>query len=146
MPKQQQSAANVSTIRNPEQQNKTTSKAAGDKKRETSSVSGNEEQGKTQPEKKNTRKRVFIIGDSILNGISEHGLNKSHDVKVRPHSGATSQDNKDHVKPIIRRKPDLIIIHAGTNDLAKGCNTLESIALIRMSMREDLKGCQWAMA
>ena len=73
----------------------------------------------------NRRKRVFIIGDSILNGISEHGLNKNHDVKVRSHSRPTSQDINDHIKPIIRRKPDLIIIHAGTNDLAKGYNTVD---------------------
>ena len=138
MPKQQQSAANVSTRRHPEQQNKSTSKLAGDKKKpETSSVSGNEEQEKTQPEKKNTRKRVFIIGDSILNGISEYGLNKNHDVKVRPHSGATSQDIKDHIKPIIRRKPDLIIIHAGTNDLTKGCNTVDEMNEIIDAAKSD---------
>ena len=136
--KQQQSAANVSTTRNPEQQNKPRSKPAGDKKKlETSSVNGNEEQEKTQPEKKNTRKRVFIIGDSILNGISENGLNKRHDVKVRPHSGATSQDIKDHIKPIIRRKPDLIIIHAGTNDLTKGCNTVEEMNEIIEAAKSD---------
>ena len=47
LPKQQQSAANVSTTRNPEQQNKQRSKPAGDKKKpETTSVNGNEEQEK----------------------------------------------------------------------------------------------------
>ena len=138
LPEQQQSAANVSTTRNPDQQNKPRSKPAGDKKKpETSSVNGNEEQEKTQPEKKYTRKRVFIIGDSILNGISENGLNKSHDVKVRPHSGATSQDIKDHIKPIIRRKPDLIIIHAGTNDLTKGCNTVDEMNEIIDAAKSD---------
>ena len=104
---------------------------------ETLSVNGNEEQEKTQPEKKNTRKRVFIIGDSILNGISENGLNKSHDVKLRPHSGATSQAIKDHIKPIIRRKPDLIIIHAETNDLTKGCNTVEEMNEIIEAAKSD---------
>ena len=105
-------------------------------KQNSSKVNGNEEQETTEPEK-NTRKRVFIIGDSILNGISEYGLNKSHDVKVRPHSGATSQDIKDHIKPIIRRKPDLIIIHAGTNDLTKGCNTVEEMNEIIDAAKSD---------
>ena len=48
LPKQQQSAGNVSTTRKPEQQNIPRSKPAGDKKKlETSNVNGNE---KTQPE------------------------------------------------------------------------------------------------
>ena len=128
----------MSTTRKPEQQNVTRSKPAGDKKKpETSSVNGNEEQETTQPDKMNTRKRVFIIGDSILNGISEYGLNKNHDVKVRPQSGATSQDIKDHIKPIIRRKPDLIIIHAGMNDLTIGCNTVEEMNEIIDAAKSD---------
>ena len=65
----------------------------------------------------NTRKRVTIVGDSILNGIYEEGLQKSHNVRVKPHSGATTTDIVDYLKPVIRKKPDCIIIHAGTNDL-----------------------------
>ena len=65
----------------------------------------------------NTRKRVTIVGDSMLNGIYEEGLQKSHNVRVKPHSGATTTDIVDYLKPVIRRKPDCIIIHAGTNDL-----------------------------
>ena len=58
-------------------------------------------------------------------------------MKVRPHRGATSQDIKDYIKPIIRRKPDLIIIHAGTNDLTKGCNTVEETNEIIEAARTD---------
>ena len=64
-----------------------------------------------------TRKRVTIVGDSILNGIYEEGLQKAHNVRVKPHSGATTTDIVDYLKPVIRKKPDCIIIHAGTNDL-----------------------------
>eukprot|EP00794_Sanderia_malayensis_P006441 gene6441-7172_t len=38
-------------------------------------------------------------------------------VKVRAHSGATSADISDHIKPLIRRKPDCVTIHCGTNDI-----------------------------
>ena len=65
------------------------------------------------------RKDVAIIGDSILNGLSEQGLRKRRNVKVRAHSGATSLHIKDHVGPILRRKPDCVLIHFGTNDLTK---------------------------
>ena len=35
------------------------------------------------------------------------------------------EDIADHIKPVTRRKPDLLIIHAGTNDLTRGINTIE---------------------
>ena len=64
-----------------------------------------------------TRKRIAIIGDSMLNGIYEEGMQKDHNVKIKPHSGATTRDIVDYLKPVTRKKPDCIIIHAGTNDL-----------------------------
>eukprot|EP00794_Sanderia_malayensis_P002656 gene2656-3073_t len=76
LPEQQQSAANVSgTSSNTVKQNKLKNKSSDKKKQESSMENGNNEQETAQPEK-NTRKRVFIIGDSMLNGISEYGLNK----------------------------------------------------------------------
>ena len=64
------------------------------------------------------RKNVFIVGDSLLNGINENGMKKlNHNVKVRNHPGATTEDIIDHIKPILRKKPDLLIVHSGTNDL-----------------------------
>ena len=59
------------------------------------------------------------MGDAILNGLSEQGLRKRHSVKVRANSGATGLDIKDHVRPILRRKPDCVLIHCRTNDLTK---------------------------
>ena len=68
-----------------------------------------------------------IVGDSMLNSLDERGLQKRHHVKIRNHSGATSQDILDHIKPIIRRKPDTIIVHAGTNDLTANINYLKNV-------------------
>ena len=51
------------------------------------------------------RKNVFIVGDSLLNGINENGMKKlNHNVKVRNHPGATTEDIIDHIKPILRKK------------------------------------------
>ena len=36
-------------------------------------------------------------------------------MKVNP--GANTQDIVDHMKPAIRRKPDTLILHTGTNDI-----------------------------
>ena len=45
---------------------------------------------------------------------------KNKDVKVDAHSGSTTVDMLDYIKPIARRKPDVIVIHTGTSDLKKG--------------------------
>ena len=56
-------------------------------------------------------------------------MRKRHNVKIRAHSGATSLDIKDHIRPIVRRKPDCVLVHCGTNDLTKkdGIDTIETI-------------------
>ena len=52
----------------------------------------------------NTRRKIKIIGDSILHRISEFGLRRKHNLKVRPHPWASMQDIKDHIRPVIRQK------------------------------------------
>ena len=72
------------------------------------------------------RKTIIVVGDSILNGISKNGLSKNakkHNVKVRAHPGATSRDLIDHIKPVARRKPNLVVIHVGTNDITNNVDT-----------------------
>ena len=56
------------------------------------------------------RKNVFIIGDSMIEGLAERDISKDHNVKVRPQPGCTTEDIEDHINP------DAIIIHSGTND------------------------------
>jgi len=60
-------------------------------------------------------------------------------VKIRAHSGATSLDSKDHIRPIIRRKPDCVLIHCGTNDLTKKdpINTTETIKEIISDVKKE---------
>ena len=76
----------------------------------------NQENGPKQTKTKN-RKRIMIVGDSMLNGILDEGLQKDPNVQVKRHPGATTRDIVDYVRPVIRKKPDCIIMHAGTNDL-----------------------------
>ena len=77
----------------------------------------NQENGPKQTKPK-SRKRITIVSDSMLNGIFDVGSQKDHKVQVKRHPGATTRDIVDYVRPVIRKKPDCIIIHAGTNDLA----------------------------
>ena len=75
---------------------------------------------------KNTKK-VFIVGDSMIKNITGTGISRSNTVKMRPHPGATTVDICDYIKPELRHKPDVIIIHCGTNDIENEINTVKKI-------------------
>ena len=65
-----------------------------------------------------SKQTVAIIGDSIIKNLDGNKLsNKERNAIVRSFTGATTDDIKDYCKPIAKRKPDVCIIHAGTNDL-----------------------------
>ena len=58
-----------------------------------------------------------IIGDSILTGMEDNRFqNIGRKVKIFDHSSATIDDLHHHIIPILKRKPDHIIINVGTND------------------------------
>ena len=59
----------------------------------------------------------------MIKYINAHKLSKA-DTKVRVSSfpGCTTLDMDDYIKPILRRKPDKLILHVGTNSL-KGRET-----------------------
>ena len=68
-----------------------------------------------EPIKKQT---VTIMGDSMINYQDERKhSNSRRTVKVRSFPGATSKDLLDYCKPTAIRKPDVVILHVGTNDL-----------------------------
>ena len=73
-----------------------------------------------ETKKDNSRQTVGIIGDSILKQLDANKLsNKERSVTVRSFPGATTDDIQDYCKPIAKRKPDICIVHVGTNDLKK---------------------------
>ena len=80
------------------------------------------------------RKNVFVVGDSMLNDISERRITTQHSVKVRNFPGATTERKNEEIDDILQSKPSLIIIHTGTNDLATKTNPLNNL-------RKILKKC-----
>ena len=93
---------------------------------------------KTKPEKKS---HIEIIGDSMLNGVHERGMNKDENIKVkiRKYPGASSIDILDHIKPSLRKAPEQIIIHAGTNDISNSTNYLKNVKKIVKLVKETCK-------
>ena len=65
----------------------------------------------------------------MLNSAQEKGLHKNADIniKIRKYPGASLADILDHVRPSLRKEPDQIIIHAGTNDLRNDHNYLNNV-------------------
>ena len=52
-----------------------------------------------------------------MSGIREELLKTDkHNVKVRFFRGGTIEDMEDNIKPILKREPDYIILHVGTNN------------------------------
>ena len=80
---------------------------------------------------------IEIIGDSILNNIEGKGISKHGNVKVTGFSGSTSGDLKHHAIPTINRKPDVLILHIGSNDLTKGGDTCANIETIISKVRKS---------
>jgi len=64
------------------------------------------------------RKVVSILGDSIVKELNGYEMsNTDTRVIVKSFSGATTACMQDYIKPSMKFKPDMVILHCGTNDL-----------------------------
>ena len=62
-------------------------------------------------------RKIAIVGDSMLKHLKGYKMSKENKVKISTFPGSTTRDMFDHIKPVIRKKPDQVIIHVGTNSL-----------------------------
>ena len=59
-----------------------------------------------------------IVGDSIIKDVYGWELSdKEQKVVVKHFSGSTTEDTKTYIQPPLKRDPDRVIIHVGSNDL-----------------------------
>ena len=89
----------------------------------------------------NEKNRVYVLGDSIVNGIEGAGLaTKGNFVTVKSFSGAPSSDMVDFVRPFVRKKPKEVIVHVGTNDITKNIDTVQNLKkIIKLAHQENVK-------
>ena len=86
---------------------------------------------------KEKNKKIIIIGDSMLRYQRPKLFTKNNNfVNVILHPGTRTEDIVDFIKPVIRKKPDAVIIHAGTNDLTNGTNTMNQVRKIAKTIQE----------
>ena len=85
-------------------------------------------------------KLVFIAGDSIVQHV--HGWELSdaeRRVAVKSFSGSKIEDMRDFLKPLIRKKPDEVILHIGTNDVKDNSKTAEVVAAGILNLGTQIK-------
>ena len=87
--------------------------------------------------KKKHKKNICVVGDSMLKNITGTGLSKDHTVKIRPHPGAIAVDMIGYLKPELCHKPDIIILHCGTNDITSDVNTVKKITKLVKEIEEN---------
>ena len=68
------------------------------------------------------KRRIDIVGDSLLKGLKGHKMSRTDKVRVTTFSGCSTRDMFDYIKPTINRKPDQLIVHVGTNSLRDSSN------------------------
>ena len=97
-----------------------------------------------KPKVKSTKRSITIVGDSMIKNVQAYKLNKqlknNEKIYVKSFPGATVEDMWDHVRPTMRRTPDLVVLHAGTNDLRD--ETADHIASSIMKLALEIKGDQ----
>ena len=83
------------------------------------------------------QKKVFIIGDSMIKNITDTGISREKIIKMRLHPGATTIDIYDYIKLELRQKPDVVIVHCGTNDIPNNINTVKKIKKLVKEIEEN---------
>ena len=65
---------------------------------------------------------ITVVGDSIVRGIRKQEINRTvhkYNSFVKTFPGATTEDMESYIIQTLKRNPDVLIIHCGTNDLRK---------------------------
>ena len=86
---------------------------------------GNREKKRGNQQRQQQQKRnILFVGDSMLTGISGNGFSKKH-VSVTGFSGGTSKNTIQNTDGLLKTKPEVIVTHAGTNDITNGSKSIE---------------------
>ena len=57
---------------------------------------------------------MSVIGNSMIKYLRRDDLSsQDKDIKIVTHPGSTTNEMLDYIKRIIRRKPDVLLIHSG---------------------------------
>ena len=83
----------------------------------TKNVSASEKAENQSTEKNKRKPKIFLVGDRMVRDIKSWLLSRNKTVKVYGFPGSTTEDMESFLIPLLKRKPDQILLHVGTNDL-----------------------------
>ena len=81
-----------------------------------------------------------IVEDSMINGIDEKRLSqKFGNIKVFHFSGARIEDLNLYIVPIIKNKPDYLILHVGKNDATRNSSRkiVDDLLMLRTNISKQ---------
>ena len=90
-----------------------------------------------------------IVGDSMINGIDEKRLSqKFGNVKVFHFSGARIEDLNHYIVPIIKNKPNYLILYVETNDATTNSfrKIVDHLLMLRTNISKQLPNCRIALS
>ncbi len=97
----------------------------------------------TRSQKGTTNQRsklVFIAGDSIVQHVHGRELSDAERrVAVKSFSRSKIEDMRDFLKPLIRKKPDEVILHIVTNDVKDNSKSAEVVAAGILNLGTQVK-------
>ena len=91
---------------------------------------------KSKPKSMPTKNSVIVVGDSRVKHLTGPGISKKNHIKIKTNPGATTENIIDYIKPNIRKKPDFLLVHYGTNDLTNGINIMTKIRKVVATVEE----------
>ena len=83
---------------------------------------------------------MLIVEYSVVSGLRESKMSFRRNIKVRFSPGARIQDMYYYLVPLLQKRPDKIILHAGTNDAPhiKADKMLEELGKLKSLIWEVL--------
>ena len=89
------------------------------------------------------RNTILITGDSMLSNINERTLSRKYKTKIRSFPGATVSDMFDYIKPLLKKRPEKIILVIGANDIEHKMyqEIIVEIKSLVAFIQERLPGC-----
>ena len=97
----------------------------------------NQAECKVEDESKWRKNTTLIVGESIISGIDQQRLSvKGRIIKVRSFPRATINDMYDYIKPLLKKVPDNVILHVGTNDAPN--STSRTISNNMLSLKSSI--------
>ena len=83
----------------------------------------------------NNKPTIVIAGDSIIKDIKGWLMSRNKRVMISSFPGANTEDMKDFLTPLLRIKPDELIINIGTNNLQEESPNKFASDIIRLAER-----------